>query len=216
MAFAPAYPPLSGEPRSAAPLDIATTRLSGASGRRSAARIQWKACWVSTCLLRLNDSHDCSCTGPAASVAPALSTSSVGWCCSIRVRAVSASVASATTGTNMAPSSRRRSASASAVRATPTTRCPRSTSAAAIAAPKPRLAPVTTAVVTDCCDEFVINYLLPIQRRSQRETHRRRRHLGARCAWVIIPGLALRVGSFGWSGTRRLRPGLQCAAFMAT
>ena len=89
IAFAPEYPPLSGEPRRAAPLDTATTRLPGVSGCRSAARIQWKACWVSTCQLRLNDSQTCSCTGPMAGGAPALSTSIVGWCCSIRMRAVS-------------------------------------------------------------------------------------------------------------------------------
>ncbi|MGC4956722.1 hypothetical protein ACLQ2P_26220 [Actinomadura citrea] len=40
IAFAPEYPPLSGEPRRAAPLDTATTRLPGVSGCRSAARIQ--------------------------------------------------------------------------------------------------------------------------------------------------------------------------------
>lgn len=101
--------------------------------------------------LRLNDSQDCSCTGPMTGVAPALSTSNVGWCCPIRVREVSASVASATTGTNAAPNRRCTSANASA----------------AIADPKPLPAPVTTAAVCDWRDE-----LIPIQRRAHRESHR--------------------------------------------
>ena len=57
VAFEPAYPPLSGEPASAAPLENATTTLPGASGRSSASRVQLKTCATSTSQLRLNVSQ---------------------------------------------------------------------------------------------------------------------------------------------------------------
>jgi hypothetical protein len=72
-ALALAYPPLSGETPSTAPLDIATTTLPGANGSRNAARIQAKT-W-STCQFRLNVSQVCSCTGAMCGATPALRTS---------------------------------------------------------------------------------------------------------------------------------------------
>jgi hypothetical protein len=56
-ALAPAYPPVSGEPNTAAPLDSVTTVLPGASGASSASRVQWNACATSTSQVRLKVSH---------------------------------------------------------------------------------------------------------------------------------------------------------------
>ena len=62
-ALAPAYPPDSGEPRSAAPLDKEITTLPGASGASSASRVQPNACRTSTCQLRPNVSQVCCWIG---------------------------------------------------------------------------------------------------------------------------------------------------------
>src|SRR5215472_15765384 len=56
-AFAPAYPPDSGDPNSAAPLDSAITALPGASGASSASRVQWNTCATSVSQLRLKVCH---------------------------------------------------------------------------------------------------------------------------------------------------------------
>src|SRR5437899_167085 len=73
-ALAPAYPPDSGEPRSAAPLDNEITMLPGASGASSASRVQPNACRTSTSQLRPNVSQVCSWIGRGSGVAPAFST----------------------------------------------------------------------------------------------------------------------------------------------
>ena len=145
-ALALAYPPLSGDPASAAPLDISTTTLPGASGSRSAARVQVNACRVSACQLRLNVSQVCSGSGAMCGVTPALSTSSPGRCWWITSRARISSVASPASGVNAGPSSPATARRSCSPRAMPTTLLPRATSAAAMARPNPRLAPVTTAV----------------------------------------------------------------------
>ena len=77
-ALAPAYPPDSGEPFSAAPLDSVITVLPGASGASSASRVQWNACATSTSQFWLNVSHVWCCIGRDSGVAPALSTSTPG------------------------------------------------------------------------------------------------------------------------------------------
>src|SRR5215472_13777143 len=51
-AFAPAQPPGSGDPDSAAPLGSAITALPGASGAGSAWRVQWNTCATSVSQLR--------------------------------------------------------------------------------------------------------------------------------------------------------------------
>src|SRR5687768_1795564 len=145
-ALALAYPPLSGDPPRAAPLDIAMTTLPGASGARSAARVQVKTCRVSTCQLRLKVSQVCSCTGAMCGATPALRTSRPGRCSRITSCASGSPVASAATGVKPSPSSSRTARSWVPSRAMPTTIVPMATSAVEIARPKPRLAPVTTAV----------------------------------------------------------------------
>src|SRR5580658_9078510 len=145
-ALAPAYPPDSGEPNTAAPLDSVTTVLPGASGASSASRVQWNTCATSTSQFRLNVSHVWCWIGRGSGVAPALSTSTPGRYLSISSPATIGSVASADTGVNDSPSSARSSSSAPALRATPTTCAPAPLSAAAMPRPKPRLAPVTSAV----------------------------------------------------------------------
>ena len=57
VALAPAYPPLAGEPLTAAPLDSRTTRLPGGSGARSAARVHSNAGRTSPSQCRLNVSR---------------------------------------------------------------------------------------------------------------------------------------------------------------
>src|SRR5215469_2572004 len=145
-ALAPAYPPVSGEPNTAAPLDSVTTVLPGASGASSASRVQWNACATSTSQFRLNVSHVCCWTGRGSGVAPALSTSTPGRYLSISAPATIGSAASAGTGVNDSPSAARSSSSAPRSRATPTTCAPASLRAVAMPRPKPRLAPVTSAV----------------------------------------------------------------------
>ena len=77
-ALAPAYPPDSGDPLIAAPLEKATTALPGASGASSASRVHPKACCTSTSQLRLNVCQVCRCSGRDSGRAPALSTSTPG------------------------------------------------------------------------------------------------------------------------------------------
>lgn len=145
-AFALAYPPLSGDPPSAAPLDMPMTTLPGASGASSAARVQAKTCRVSVCQLRLKVSHVCSWTGAMCGAAPALRTSRPGRCSRITFSASASPVASAARGVKPSPRSSPTSRRSRSSRAMPTTPVPAATSAAAIARPKPRPAPVTTAV----------------------------------------------------------------------
>ena len=145
-ALAPAYPPLSGEPATAAPLDISTTTLPGASGASSASRVQVNACRVSVCQLRLKVSQVCSVSGAMGGVAPAFSTSRPGWYWRSTSRASASLVASAATGTNRSPSSSPAARSSCSPRAMPITWVPAVVRAAAMARPNPRLAPVTTAV----------------------------------------------------------------------
>ena len=146
VALAPAYPPLSGDPRTAAPLDSVMTTLPGSSGARSASRVQWKTCWTLTSQFRLNVCQVCRWIGRASGAAPALSTSRPGRYASMSCPATTGSAASAATGVNEPPSSARRSSSGAGSRATPTTRAPSAPSAMAMARPNPRLAPVTSAV----------------------------------------------------------------------
>src|SRR5580658_8808565 len=145
-ALAPAYPPDSGEPNSAAPLDSVTTVLPGASGASSASRAQWNACATSTSQFLLKVSQVWCCTGLGSGVAPALSTSTPGRYLSISAPATIGSAASPGTGVNDPPSSARSSSSAPRPRATPTTCAPAPARAMAMPRPKPRLAPVTSAV----------------------------------------------------------------------
>src|SRR6266550_764244 len=79
VALAPAYPPDSGEPRSAAPLDSVITMLLGASGASSASRVQPNACRTSTSQLRPNVSQVCCWIGRGSGMAPAFSTRMRGW-----------------------------------------------------------------------------------------------------------------------------------------
>ena len=145
-ALAPAYPPDSGEPNTAAPLDSVITVLPGASGASSASRVQWNTCATSMSQLRLNVCHVWCWTGRGSGVAPALSTSTPGRYLSISSPATTGSAASAVTGVNDSPSSARRSSSAPRPRATPTTCAPAPLRAVTMPRPKPRLAPVTSAV----------------------------------------------------------------------
>ena len=145
-ALAPAYPPESGEPKSAAPLDSVTTVLPGASGASSASRVQWNTCATSTSQFRLNDSQVWCWIGRGSGVAPALSTSTPGRYVSISAPATIGSAASAGTGVNDSPSSARSLSSAPPSLATPTTPAPAPLKAVAMPRPKPRLAPVTSAV----------------------------------------------------------------------
>jgi hypothetical protein len=69
--LAPAYPPLSGDPFSAAPLLNTTTLLPGRSGLSSASRSQWNAIRTSACQLTENVSHVCCCSGRMCGLAPA-------------------------------------------------------------------------------------------------------------------------------------------------
>src|SRR5215831_13107190 len=89
VALAPAYPPLSGEPARAAPLEIVTTVLPGSSGNSSASRTQWNTWRTSTSQLRLNVSHVWCWIGRINGAAPALRTSVWGRYCSTRVAAAS-------------------------------------------------------------------------------------------------------------------------------
>jgi hypothetical protein len=57
VALAPAYPPLSGEPCTAAPLLITTTRLPGFSGLSNAWRSHSNAIRTSVCQLTENVSQ---------------------------------------------------------------------------------------------------------------------------------------------------------------
>src|SRR5579875_3934595 len=148
-ALAPAYPPLSGEPATAAPLDRLTTTDPDGSGSRSASPMKLNAWRTSTSQLAQNDSHDCSDSGAAGGVAPALSTNVCGRYSATSRAATSGSAASAVTGLKRSPSWSANSASGCSLRATPTTWAPTPASTTAVARPKPRLAPVTTAVVPD-------------------------------------------------------------------
>jgi hypothetical protein len=57
VALAPAYPPLAGDPKRAAPLLITTTLLPGRSGFSNASRSQLNAILTSVCQWTENDSH---------------------------------------------------------------------------------------------------------------------------------------------------------------
>src|SRR5262245_47912376 len=141
--FAPAQPPLSGEPKSAAPLPNITT-CCGPSSARSAARTQKKVSFVSTSHGLEKLSHECSCSGRRSNGVPALKTSKFGLV-SDRIRLVAcSSVASATM--ILAEVFRARSSSFSRRRATAVTVIPLATRLSTTPRPKPRLAPTTSAV----------------------------------------------------------------------
>src|SRR2546430_5364476 len=152
VAFAPAYPPDSGDPRSAAPLETETTTLPGSNGSSNASRSQWNACRTSTSQFRLNVSQVCLSSGRLNGLAPALSTSVRGRYRSISDPATKGSVTSPTTGVNPLPTCSATASSRARSRATPTTCAPAAANAVAIAFPNPRLAPVTTAVVPEISD----------------------------------------------------------------
>ena len=78
VALAPAYPPLSGDPASAAPLLITTTLLPGRSGLSRASRSQWNAIRTSVCQLTENVSQVCSCSGTMWGLAPATRITACG------------------------------------------------------------------------------------------------------------------------------------------
>src|SRR5690348_2289943 len=101
--FAPAYPPLNGDPLTAAPLEIAITELPGVSGDRSASRIQWNACATSTFQFLLKVCQLCSDSGLMCGEAPAPSTSVRGRCSATRRLAVAGSAASAATAVKPSP-----------------------------------------------------------------------------------------------------------------
>src|SRR4051794_41956951 len=71
VALAPAYPPLAGDPLTAAPLLTTTTLLPGDSGLSSASRSQVKAILTSGCQLTEKVSQAWSWSGPITGVAPA-------------------------------------------------------------------------------------------------------------------------------------------------
>src|SRR2546423_1442864 len=153
VALAPGLAPLSGEPKSAAPLERAMTVLCGARGRSSASRIQWNACRTSTSQLRLNVSQVWCWSGRISGEAPALSTSVFGRCCSRSEPAKMGSATSAVTVVSKPPSSSHDSASRCGLRSTATTLAPAARRATVVARPKPLLAPVTNAVVpVSSCD----------------------------------------------------------------
>ena len=78
VALAPAYPPLSGEPCSAAPLLITITLLPGRSGLSRASRSQWNAIRTSVCQLTENVSQVWCCSGRRSGLAPATRMTAVG------------------------------------------------------------------------------------------------------------------------------------------
>jgi len=144
VALAPAYPPLAGDPLTAAPLLITTTRLPGGSGCNSASRSQLNAILTSACQLTENVSHVWYWSGRITGLAPATRTRTSGRYWSSRLHATVAWAASATSvrmfGLVAASSVR-----AGAVRATATTWSPASANARAMPRPRPLLAPTTTA-----------------------------------------------------------------------
>src|SRR5258708_4615866 len=75
VALARAWPPLSREPLTAAPLETAMTTLPGSRGSNSASRVQLNTCCTSTSQLRLKVCQVCRWTGRASGAAPALRTS---------------------------------------------------------------------------------------------------------------------------------------------
>jgi hypothetical protein len=96
VALAPAYPPLAGDPLTAAPLETTTTLLPGGSGCSSAARSQVKVIVTSTCQLTEKLSHVWCWSGPITGVAPATRMSTSGRSWSSRLHATASSAASAT------------------------------------------------------------------------------------------------------------------------
>ena len=70
VALAPAYPPLAGDPMTAAPLLTTTTRLPGRSGGSSAARSQPNAILTSACQLTENVSQVWCWSGSITGLAP--------------------------------------------------------------------------------------------------------------------------------------------------
>src|SRR3954447_2435440 len=144
VALAPAYPPLSGDPATAAPLLITTTRLPGRSGLSRASRSQWNAIWTSVSQLTENVSQVCCCSGRMLGRAPATTTTTSGSWRSRSLAATVASRASAISGWIVpAPGN------SAAVRDTAMTGAPAAANAVAIPRPRPRLAPTTMVVLPD-------------------------------------------------------------------
>ena len=78
VALAPAYPPLAGDPLTAAPLLTTTTRLPGGSGFRRASRSQVKAILTSVCQFTENVPQVWSCSARIIGLAPATKMSTCG------------------------------------------------------------------------------------------------------------------------------------------
>jgi hypothetical protein len=148
VALEPAYPPLAGDPLTAAPLLITTTLLPGGSGCSRASRSQVNAILTSACQLTENVSHVWCWSGCITGLAPATRMSTSGPYWSSRLHATVASAASATS-VRMFALVVASSASGGPVRATATTGAPASANARAIPRPSPRLAPTTTVVLSD-------------------------------------------------------------------
>jgi hypothetical protein len=148
VAFAPAYPPLAGDPKTAAPLEMTTTRLPGGSGASSAAFSQPNAILTSACQWTEKVSHVCSCSGRLTGIAPATRTSVSGWWRPISSPATPSRAASVTSP-RMPGCALVSPASASGSRATATTEAPASSSASAMPRPIPLLAPTTRAILPD-------------------------------------------------------------------
>ncbi len=127
----------------AAPLELISTRLPRASGRRIASWIQWKPALTSLFQGALKPSQLCSCSGPIAGFAPAFNTSTVGRnsCSSAVASARSATSPTAPTTPSRFSTSARRWAS----RATTMTLAPRATRDSTTPRPRPLLPPVTMA-----------------------------------------------------------------------
>jgi hypothetical protein len=148
VAFAPAYPPLAGDPLMAAPLLITTTLLSGGSGFSSASRTQLKAIFTSVFQFTEKVSHVWCWSGRVTGLAPATRMRTCGSYLSSRYGGTAGSAASATSVRMLAlPAAS--SASAGPVLATATTGAPASASALAMPRPRPLLAPTTIVVLAE-------------------------------------------------------------------
>src|SRR5882724_3255800 len=142
--LADAYPPLAGEPRRAAPLEITTRCAPGFIGKSSALRNHTKADFVSMCQLCEKLSHVWRWIARCGGIAPAASTTRSGAWSAMSLPASTSSAASPTTISHFV--SRAAASSCARSRATAITRMPRPTNASTTPRPRPRLPPVTIAV----------------------------------------------------------------------
>src|SRR5262245_29251035 len=139
--FAPAYPPDSGFPAMAAPLDAISTRAPCPNGAFSAAWTPYRPAFTSVSHTAVKASQDCSSSGAMKGAAPAFRISTEGLTSATTALISPGSVTSP--GRAAAPS-RSTSASRPGSRATTVTCTPRASSASTIPSPSPRLPPVTT------------------------------------------------------------------------